>query len=102
MQREPPQGELLVSNQYNARVQELAHSLNITLLDLPAYSPNLNLLERVWRLVKAKCLRNRCYEEFDTIRSAIDSFLVSLRGKNKPLLRSLVTERFHLYTHQNS
>ncbi len=88
--------------QYNARVQGLAESLNIELLYLPAYSPNLNLIERVWKLVKAKCLRNRYYEEFDTFCSAIDAFLVSLRGKNKPMLQSLVTENFQHYPNPKS
>ena len=84
--------------QYNARVQGLAESLNIELLYLPAYSPNLNLIERVWKLVKSKCLRNHYYEDFGSFRSAIDSFLHSLNGHNRPLLKSLVTEKFHLYS----
>lgn len=33
-------------------VQEAAKGLNITLHYLPAYSPNLNLIERLWRLMK--------------------------------------------------
>ena len=42
----------------NARYQkcalgiELAQSLNIELLYLTAYSPNLNLIERLWKFVK--------------------------------------------------
>jgi len=88
--------------QYNAQVQELAERLKIELLYLPAYSPNLNLIERVWKLVKSKCLRNHYYEDFGSFRSAIDSFLVSLRGKHRPLLQSLVTENFQLYSNPKS
>ena len=88
--------------QYNAQVQELARSLNIELLYLPAYSPNLNLIERVWKLVKSKCLRNHYYEDFAAFRSAIDSFLTSLQGSNRSLLQSLVTEKFQLYTNPKS
>src|SRR5438132_3723426 len=40
-----------------AVVQGLAASLGITLLYLPSYSPNLNLIERVWRFVNTECLR---------------------------------------------
>lgn len=83
--------------QYNAQVQELAERLGTELLYLPAYSPNLNLIERVWKLVKSKCLRNHYYEDFGSFRDAIDKFLASLRGKNRPLLQSLVTENFQLY-----
>ena len=35
-----------------ALVQSLAQSLGIELLFLPAYSPNLNLIERFWKFVK--------------------------------------------------
>jgi transposase len=33
-------------------VQDLAKSLDIELLYLPSYSPNLNLIERLWKFVK--------------------------------------------------
>ena len=82
--------------QYNRQVQALAESLGIELLYLPAYSPNLNLIERLWKLVKAKCLRNQYYEDFGKFRGAIDNFLNSLRGSNKHLLKSLLTENFHI------
>jgi transposase len=83
--------------QYNRRVWELAKYLNIELLYLPPYSPNLNLIERVWRLVKSKCLRNKYYEDFATFRGEIDKFLDSLAGENKHLMKSLLTERFQTF-----
>jgi transposase len=48
----------------NARYQrcplviDLAQQLKIELLFLPPYSPNLNLIERLWKLVKKECLYN--------------------------------------------
>jgi transposase len=45
-------------------VQELALSLSIELLYLPAYSPNLNLIERLWKFVKKKCLWSKYYQDF--------------------------------------
>jgi transposase len=45
-------------------VEELALSLSIDLLYLPSYSPNLNLIERLWKLVKKKCLYGKYYENF--------------------------------------
>ena len=35
--------------QHNAAVKALASQLGITLLFLPSYSPNLNLIERLWK-----------------------------------------------------
>lgn len=83
--------------QRNRKVAEAAESAGIDLLYLPAYSPNLNLIERVWRLVKAKCLRNRYHETFKGFVGAIDEFLDSLDGENRHLLKSLVTENFQLF-----
>jgi transposase len=66
------------------------------LLFLPPYSPNLNLIERVWKLVKGKCLRNEYFESFSSFRDSIDSFLISLQNEKRNLLKSLVTENFQL------
>src|SRR5260370_1583343 len=38
--------------QHNAAVKALAEQLGITLLFLPSYSPNLNLIERLWKFIK--------------------------------------------------
>jgi transposase len=83
--------------QKNKKVTELAESVGIELLHLPAYSPNLNLIERVWRLVKARCLRNRYHETFKDFMGAIDEFIDSLNGGNRHLLKTLVTENFQLF-----
>mgnify|MGYP003605911059 FL=1 len=54
----------------NARYQKcnivtaLASQLNIELLYLPAYSPNLNLIERLWKFVKKKVLYSKYYPNF--------------------------------------
>ena len=83
--------------QRNRKVAELAETVGIELLYLPAYSPNLNLIERVWRLVKSKCLRNRYHETFSLFVGAIDEFIDSLSGKNRHYLKTLVTENFQLF-----
>jgi transposase len=49
-------------------VMEMADALDMELLYLPAYSPNLNLIECVWRLVKARCLRNKYFPNFTLFR----------------------------------
>ena len=56
-------------------VMEKAKSLNIELYFLPSYSPNLNLIERVWKFVKKKCLYAHYYEKFPAFKAAISKCL---------------------------
>jgi len=40
---------------------------NITLLHLPAYSPELNAVERLWSYLKSHYLSNRAYADYDDL-----------------------------------
>jgi transposase len=87
----------------NARYQKcklvwgLAESLNIELLYLPAYSPNLNLIERLWKFVKKKCLYSKYYPEFDGFKEAISGCLTQTDTTYKEELDSLLTLRFQTF-----
>ena len=59
-------------------VMELAKKLNMELMFLPPYSPNLNLIERLWKLVKKECLYSEYYETFDDFKGAISECLAKL------------------------
>jgi transposase len=83
--------------QRNADVFDCAARNGIERLFLPAYSPNLNLIERVWRLLKSRAPRNKCPPDFSSFRGGIDSFLDSLSGTNRHLLKSLLTENFQAF-----
>ncbi|HEY8035401.1 MAG TPA: transposase, partial [Methylobacter sp.] len=43
------------------------------LIYLPPYSPNLNLIERLWRFVKKEVLYSTHYDKFDAFRNSIDT-----------------------------
>ena len=58
--------------QHCAVVKALAATLPIELLFLPSYSPNLNLIERLWKFVKRDVLYGRHYDNFTEFRHAID------------------------------
>jgi transposase len=49
----------------------MADKLGIELLYLPSYSPNLNLIERLWKWVKKKCLYGKYYENFTDFQQSI-------------------------------
>ncbi len=78
-------------------VAEMAQSLNIELLYLPAYSPNLNLIERLWKFVKKECLYSRYYAEFADFRQAIQGCLSQTHTKHKKALDSLLTLNFQTF-----
>ncbi|MDB9435284.1 transposase, partial [Dolichospermum lemmermannii CS-548] len=61
-------------------------SLGIDLLFLPAYSPNLNLIERLWKWVKKKCLYGQYYEDFSDFKNAISQTHLSYKEEMKSLL----------------
>lgn len=78
-------------------VEEKAKTLNIELLFLPPYSPNLNLIERVWKFTKKHCLNSKYYADFLLFKTAIDSFLATMHTKYASELKSLLTLKFQLF-----
>jgi transposase len=80
-----------------ALVQTLAQSLNIELLFLPAYSPNLNLIERFWKFVKKKCLYSKYYVDCDRFQQAILDCIQYSPTKYKDELESLLTFKFQTF-----
>jgi transposase len=81
-----------------AIVMELAKKLDIELLFLPSYSPNLNLIERLWKWVKKDCLNCRYYEHFDDFKNAINQSLLKVsRGEVQKEMVSLLNLNFQLF-----
>ncbi len=74
-------------------VKEYLKTSRIKLVFLPAYAPNLNLIERLWKFFKKKILYNRYYESFDEFTTACEEFFSNPRKYHKEL-RSLLTENF--------
>lgn len=67
----------------------------INLIFLPSYSPNLNLIERLWRFFYKKTLNNRYYEKFTDFESAFRSFFSNI-GRWKSQLDTLLVEKFEI------
>lgn len=74
-------------------VRSLAKELNIEIIYLPAYSPNLNPIERLWKFFKKKVLYNKYYEKFKDFKSNCASFFRGIR-KYKSELETLITDNF--------
>jgi transposase len=82
-------------------VAELALQLNIELLFLPAYSPNLNLIERLWKFVKKTALYSKYYPDFGSFKRSISDCLNQTHTTYKKELDSLLTLKFQVFNKCN-
>lgn len=76
-------------------VGQFLETSKIQLIFLPSYSPNLNLIERLWKFMKKKVLYNKYYEKFDTFKEITLGFFDNIQ-QYKPELDSLLTNNFQL------
>lgn len=87
----------------NARYQkcqlvlEKAQHLNIQIIFLPPYSPNLNLIERLWKFVKKEVLYNEYYQEYNKFCTAISDCLDQTHTIHKAALETLLTLKFQTF-----
>jgi len=86
----------------NARYQKcevvtaLAKQLGIVLHYIPPYSPNLNLIERLWKHVKGR-LRSKYYNQFDDFKDTIDSIIDDTGNGSKKLVDKLIREPVQIF-----
>lgn len=100
--QEQPQGILYIISD-NARYYRcqytqdfLLKNQRIQFLYLPPYSPNLNLIERLWKFMKETITYNKYYEFFAVFRQKIIEFFDTIEiYKNE--LENLMTEKFQLF-----
>jgi transposase len=65
---------------------------------LPSYSPNLNLIERLWKWLKKDCLNCKYYDEFEKFKNAIDKSLYKVaNGLVSEELESLLSLNFQSF-----
>ena len=87
----------------NARYQrcllvlEAARRLDIHLVYLPPYSPNLNLIERFWKFLKKQALAGYYYATKQDFCDAIDWFIEEVNnGEYQHELRTLLAPNFQV------
>jgi len=83
---------------YRSRlVQAYLAGSKIKLIFLPAYCPNLNLIERLWKYFRKQVLYNRYYEHFAQFKAACEGFFQRI-DEHVTALRRLLTENFQVIT----
>lgn len=78
-------------------VQSMAESLGIELLFLPSYSPNLNLIERLWKFVKKQALNSRRHADFAKFQYAINHCLDRTTTDHHAELTTLLAHKFQTF-----
>jgi transposase len=73
----------------------LGNNKRIQFVFLPPYSPNLNIIERLWRFFKKKTTYNKYYEKFAVFKEKCLDFFENINDY-KSELESLMTENFQL------
>lgn len=82
-----------------AVVQDYAAALEIELLYLPSFSPHLNLIERLWRLVRKECLYSHYYATFPEFRAALETCLTTMHRERRLELETLLAWKFQSFRH---
>ena len=80
-----------------ALVAAKAQELKITLVFLPPYSPNLNLIERLWKFVKQKTLYNQHYPKYELYYKAILNCLEQTHTTYQQELDTLLVAKFQSF-----
>lgn len=78
-------------------VKTMANSLGIHLLFLPPYSPNLNIIERLWKFTKKKKLHAKYYQKPAEFHGAIEAFFSTININFKNELKTLLTLKFQFF-----
>ena len=83
--------------QRNKAVQALAAEVGIRLLFLPSYSPNLNLIERLWGFAKRRSVYGKYHPDFASFRAAIEKTLAGIPTTHADAMESLMTLEFQTF-----
>ena len=75
-------------------VSRRANEIVGRLLFLPSYSPNLNLIERLWGFAKRQSVYGKYQPNFDSFRTAIEKTLAEIPTTHAKRLESLMTLKF--------
>jgi transposase len=78
----------------NKDVEEYLKTSKIKIHYLPAYSPNLNPIERLWKILREHVCYNHYYEDFSEFKNAVCSFLFEKIPKLTVLLKKRINDDF--------
>lgn len=78
-------------------VRYTAWTLGIKLVFLPPYSPNLNVIERLWKWMKKKTLYAQYYPKFAEFKTALINSIQTAKQKHPEELKTLLNLKFQTF-----
>jgi transposase len=78
-------------------VKDYARNVGVELIFLPTYSPNLNLVERLWKFVKSEVLNAAYHGTFDDFKYAIDDCVSQTDQELKAQMDFLISDKVQLF-----
>lgn len=88
--------------QHCFKVITFARSLGIHFLFLPPYSPNLNIIERLWKFTKKKILYAKYYDKPKLFHEAIQNFFNTINQNFKHEMNDLLSLKFQFFDNKKS
>jgi transposase len=80
----------------NKELNEWIKGTKIQQIFLPPYSPNLNIIERLWKFMRKKVINTKFYRTKKEFEDAITQFFENIQDY-KSELESLMTLNFHVF-----
>ena len=74
------QASIHVGQSVSERRQDWAQR-GVYLFDLPTYSPELNLIEIVWRFMKYEWIELKAYQSWESLKAYVEEMLVGYGEK---------------------
>lgn len=88
----------------NKEVEKYLKTSRIEVIYLPPYSPNLNPIERLWKLMRETTTYNKYYERFEVFASAVRKFFEEILNFREKLIERITDnfQKIHLDPIRNS
>lgn len=85
----------------NKEIQEFLTNSRIQIHYLPPYSPNLNAIERLWKVMRERTTYNKYYAKFAEFKDKINEFFSVTVDEIKDVLAIRINDNFEMIRHNS-
>jgi transposase len=83
----------------NKDIQQYLKTSRIKIHYLPPYSPNLNAIERLWKIMREHVTYNKYYPKFKDFKDKIHEFFSKTVHEIEPILKARINDKFEVIRH---